>query len=341
MYDDAQDAVAAEYVLGTLSADEREHAEALLGIDIGFAEAVRVWERRLGELNVMVEAVEPPLQVWSRIRMEIGEVASPIATAPSAIESASSQPVAEPTSTVDALAHVASIAAALLPSSDRHAAEQVTAKASPAQPPAHSPPLGVAPAQPRIERSAEIVSLARSVSQWRRMTAAAGAIAVLLAAFVALTVFAPGVIQQAGLAPSSAPTQLGARLVAVLQQEPMSPAFLLTIDPQSRTLIVRRVSAGAESGHSYELWLISSRYTAPRSLGVVGADEFTERAIPSGFDIDTMRTASYAVSLEPAGGSRSGAPTGPILFRGKMVESVPLPRSSPLPPPPLPPPPHT
>ncbi len=60
IYDDAQDALAAEYVLGTLSGDEREHAEALLEIDPGFAESVRLWERRLGELNVMVEAVEPP-----------------------------------------------------------------------------------------------------------------------------------------------------------------------------------------------------------------------------------------------------------------------------------------
>lgn len=59
MYDDDRDALAAEYVLGTLSADEREQAEALLVIDPGFAEIVRVWERRLGELNVMVEAVEP------------------------------------------------------------------------------------------------------------------------------------------------------------------------------------------------------------------------------------------------------------------------------------------
>ncbi len=60
MYDDDRDALAAEYVLGTLSADERDQAEALLAIDPGFAEIVRVWERRLGELNVMVEAVEPP-----------------------------------------------------------------------------------------------------------------------------------------------------------------------------------------------------------------------------------------------------------------------------------------
>jgi hypothetical protein len=29
------------------------------------------------------------------------------------------------------------------------------------------------------------------------------------------------------------------------------------------------------------------------------------------------------VSLEPAGGSPSGVPTGPVLFTGKAVESLP------------------
>ena len=37
MYDDDHDALAAEYVLGTLSAAEREQAEALLARDAGFA----------------------------------------------------------------------------------------------------------------------------------------------------------------------------------------------------------------------------------------------------------------------------------------------------------------
>src|SRR4029077_12892291 len=83
MYDDAQDALAAEYVLGTLSADEREHAEALLSLDPGFAASVRMWERRLGELNVMVEAVEPPPEVWDKIKAELGSVA-PASEAPAA-----------------------------------------------------------------------------------------------------------------------------------------------------------------------------------------------------------------------------------------------------------------
>jgi anti-sigma-K factor RskA len=88
-------------------------------------------------------------------------------------------------------------------------------------------------------------------------------------------------------------------------------------------LIVRRISAAPEQGRSYELWLTAKGASAPKSLGVVGNDEFTQRPIPGNFDLATLRTASYAVSLEPAGGSPSGVPTGPVLFTGNIVESVP------------------
>src|SRR6201987_2737467 len=71
MYDDDRDALAAEYVLGTLSVEERDQAEALLAKDAGFAEVVRLWEHRLGEPNVMVEAVEPPPDLWERIKTGI------------------------------------------------------------------------------------------------------------------------------------------------------------------------------------------------------------------------------------------------------------------------------
>src|SRR5271163_2260548 len=101
MYDDDRDALAAEYVLGTLAADEREQAEALLVIDPGFAEIVRVWERRLGELNVMVEAVEPPPDVWDKIRAEIdGKVERAVPaigeTVPATTLELTSEPASEP-----------------------------------------------------------------------------------------------------------------------------------------------------------------------------------------------------------------------------------------------------
>jgi anti-sigma-K factor RskA len=43
MNDDDLDALAAEYVLGTLDLDERSRAQVLLAVDQGFAANIRVW----------------------------------------------------------------------------------------------------------------------------------------------------------------------------------------------------------------------------------------------------------------------------------------------------------
>jgi anti-sigma-K factor RskA len=346
MYDDAQDALAAEYVLGTLSADEREHAEALLTLDPGFAASVRMWERRLGELNVMVEAVEPPPELWDKIKAEL-EVVGPASEAPPAapelavpeppLETPPETPPAEAPPLImadepgtDSIAIPPPVGELPDAVSDSIAASLAKTLAEPleertervAAPPVIPPDL-----EPKAERSANVVRLARRVSRWRRMTVVMGAIAALLALYIGLAQFAPGLVPFGPRAPAvvqaQGPAQLGARLVAVLQQEPTAPAFLLTVDPQSRTLVVRRVSATPEADRSYELWLISSQFPTPKSLGVVGNDEFTQRQIPGNFDVATLRTASYAVSLEPSGGSPSGVPTGPVLFTGKIVESVP------------------
>src|SRR5262245_31872792 len=65
------DALAAEYVLGTLDSEERTQAQALLVIDQELVGKVRVWERRLGELHLMVEPVEPDPKIWERIKAKM------------------------------------------------------------------------------------------------------------------------------------------------------------------------------------------------------------------------------------------------------------------------------
>jgi anti-sigma-K factor RskA len=324
MFDEDQDTLAAEYVLGTLSAEEREHAEALLSFDPGFEAAVRQWERRLGELNVMVEAVEPPTELWNKIKQEV----SPGIAGPAA---ADLPRAAELPHDLDAPLPAAAVASDLL--SLGAVAEPSPPAEAAAKAPAEAPAVIASPAPQlrKIERSAEVIYLANRVRRWRGAALGIGAIAALLAIYVAVSQFAPDIIPPqlrlggAGMmARTEGPARMQQdRLVAVLQQQPTAPAFLLTLDTQHRTLFVRRVSATPETNHSYELWLISSRFPAPRSLGVVGNDEFTQRALPGNYDVDTLRAASYAVSLEPTGGSPSGAPTGPVLFTGKAVESLP------------------
>jgi hypothetical protein len=72
--DDDSDVIAAEFVLGTLDADERARAKVLLDVDHGFRSMVGIWERRFGELHLMVEPVEAAPQVWERIKLKIAGV---------------------------------------------------------------------------------------------------------------------------------------------------------------------------------------------------------------------------------------------------------------------------
>jgi hypothetical protein len=90
-------ALAAEFVLGTLDAGERGHAHVLRDTDEGFGAKVKEWERRLGELHLMVEPVEPDWQVWEKVKTKIGGFESkPFFKPPAAETIAKSEPAPEP-----------------------------------------------------------------------------------------------------------------------------------------------------------------------------------------------------------------------------------------------------
>ncbi len=336
MTDEELDALAAEYVLGTLAADERANAESLMASNPAFADSVRQWERRLGELNVMVEAMEPPPQIWDRIKSGLAS-APPIDNLqlpplmPAAAQLAPKPEAgvgAEPVSHAEEPEEIGAPAASLLPPDEPPPEPEEKPE------PAAAAPLPQPSAAPtRMAASAVVIELASRVRRWRGLAIVAAALAAGLAALVVVSQTDPGLFPPGGfhiprlVAQGPAPTKPtaaapGSKLVGVLQQDPTAPAFLLTIDPASRTLMVRRVAARADADHSYQLWLIPPQSSKPESLGVVGASEYTQTALPADFDAEAMRAATYAVSFEPPGGSKTGAPTGPILFTGKLVESV-------------------
>src|SRR5260370_26506405 len=71
-YSEDHVALAAEYALGTLDADERAQVETMMSVDKDFTALVHAWEYRLGVLNQMVGSVEPRPAVWERIRTAAG-----------------------------------------------------------------------------------------------------------------------------------------------------------------------------------------------------------------------------------------------------------------------------
>jgi anti-sigma-K factor RskA len=273
---------------------------------------VQQWERRLGELNVMVEAVEPPPAVWDKVKAQTGSTEGDQSNSPTEELRPRLSTVAALASDLPAESDVRTASSGLTPSSGTAEPESLSKSR-------------------KIEPSANVVYLARRVRRWRRVSLVAGTLAALLALYIAVWQAAPDLVppqlrpRQANILArsESAPRMQQDRLVAVLQQGPNAPAFLLTFDLQHRMLFVRRVSAPAEAGKSYQLWLISKNLGAPRSLGLVENNEFTSRNLSGNYDVDTLRTANYAISLEPNGGSTTGSPTGPVLFTGRAVESLP------------------
>ena len=119
------------------------------------------------------------------------------------------------------------------------------------------------------------------------------------------------------------PPPASAQYVAVLQSGGGTPAFILTVDAATKNFTVRKVGAQPEAGKSYELWIVSDRLQRPRSLGVIGGNDFTARPVLSGYDSEIVNQATFAVSIEPEGGSTTGAPTGPVVYTGKLIETVP------------------
>jgi anti-sigma-K factor RskA len=153
----------------------------------------------------------------------------------------------------------------------------------------------------RSARQSTSKGLWSSLMLWRWLTAGAGALA--LASLFALFV----VINQPAQQPLMASIDGGGHR-----------HFVVTIDPGRDTVVVMPAAYSADPARVPELWLITPG-DKPRSLGVVRADAATTIAIPAGLRALTTSQAALAISLEPPGGSTTGAPTGPVIAQGKLT----------------------
>jgi len=283
-YSEDQIALAAEYALGTLDAEERLQAETMMSADKEFAAMVEAWQHKLGVLNQMVGSVEPRPEVWNKIKSAIG-----LSEAQAAL---------------------------MLPEAPPVTSEAVE-------------PLAV------VDTS-NVIRLSAQARRWRNVATLTTAIAAALIAMIAVGVYQPDLLpeavrpkprtQVAEVKTPSAPTPptpRSAQYVAVLQKEGGAPAFILTVDAATRNFTVRKVGASAEPGKSFELWLISDKLQRPRSLGVIGNSDFTARAVLASYDNDVINNATYAVTVEQAGGSPDGMPHSAPIFTGKLIETVP------------------
>lgn len=231
------DALAGEYVLGTLSAAERRAVSERREREPELDAAIKAWEARLSPLADVVSPVAPPPNLYSKVRAQIG-----------------------------LSAHVISLRAR--------------------------------------ERQ-----LTRRAERWRNATLGMTALAASLVGFV-------GWREQQF---REMPTQYS----AVLQAGSDRPAFLLTVDTKTHNCVISAIAAPKQPQKSYEVWLVHDDLKTPKSLGVMAEGDMHVMPMDDGPDTAMFMNATFAVSLEPEGGSPTGAPTGPVLFSGKLFKSTP------------------
>lgn len=140
-----------------------------------------------------------------------------------------------------------------------------------------------------------------SITFWRLSGLAAAAAALALAVYI-------------GAAPERGPTH-----IAVLGGPDAKPALVARLDADEGLLTLAALTPQEVApDKSLELWLVPPE-GAPRSLGLLGPG--TTALELDGAEAAALTTAVLAVSLEPAGGSPTGAPTGTVLYTGAVLRA--------------------
>jgi anti-sigma-K factor RskA len=107
-------------------------------------------------------------------------------------------------------------------------------------------------------------------------------------------------------------------IVAVLAGPDGKAALIASARRSDAFLLVKAVGAAPVApGRALELWMLPDGQP-PRSLGVLPAGGIARVPLIGPSDAALANVPALAVSLEPAGGSPTGLPTGPVLYSGRI-----------------------
>ena len=91
--------------------------------------------------------------------------------------------------------------------------------------------------------------------------------------------------------------------------------FVASVSADGQSLVLKPLNgARVTAQQALELWALPVDGSAPRSLGLISGERDT--TVLRGALLEG--TGGFAVSVEPQGGSPTGAPTGPVISVGKL-----------------------
>jgi anti-sigma-K factor RskA len=146
---------------------------------------------------------------------------------------------------------------------------------------------------------------------WRGLAVTSTAFALVLATFI-------------GMKPAP---ELPMASVAVMADDKGQPSMVVSWpsmkdarDPHVRIKVLQEHPTMA-AGTAWELWMLPRGQAAPVSMGLISTDVNQVMKVKADLAkrLGAGEVWGIAMSVEPAGGSPTGAPTGPVIFKGQCV----------------------
>ena len=151
-----------------------------------------------------------------------------------------------------------------------------------------------------------------SLAFWRSATVLASAVLVAVVFFGA---------------PAPEPTSEEATMMVVVMDDMQtkSPAMTVSWEPGRRdqTILRLRVIGHAEMAPdtAWELWMLPGANRPPVSLGLITTHELQTLRVPAALAESLDHAWGLGMTVEPSGGSPSGAPSNQMLYLGQCVKT--------------------
>lgn len=108
-------------------------------------------------------------------------------------------------------------------------------------------------------------------------------------------------------------------MVAVLLTEANVAAAVVNTFPDGRVELLPLQAIAVPEGKALEIWTLWDRAVGPRSVGLI------ERARATALRLDQLPLGAnqlFEITLEPATGSPTGRPTGPVIAKGTTAQAL-------------------
>lgn len=287
-----------EYVLGTLSHEDRLVIETITRTEPDVSAMIVQWQERLQPLNDDLQMVKPPAHIWQSIRASIDIDAIVSGNTPSATQ-------LSPDLESGDIANFSAPAPGAAGTNDSF--------------------------EPMHVDRARYRKLGKKVDLWRSVAGLAMAACLLMTLFAgvylkqsgesendpATTGTAPDVVETSGEEQQTLTddTPYVADTISIVKGLGTEVLWVLETDKSAaRINMTSLVPPALPAGKAYQLWMVNPGNTGLISVAVLGSEAIKRRILD--MPQEGEKAVAFAVTMEPAGGSPDPGPTGAVLYQG-------------------------